>query len=289
MPAEHPSEALVERLVRLGFSQYEGRAYVGLLVGGEQTGYALANATGVPQPKIYETLRRLLDRGAILQSTQRPARYVAVAPETLLSAFEHDFSRRLENARDELARLPKVRTDGSPALGRRLTGWSDVLAEAQTILAQAEGKVYLSGRSTDLQALSQSVTAALRRGVTFVVIHFGPLPFAVPGGRTVRHASTEGTLYRSHRAHHLAMVGGSQRVVWAFARDGVTWQGLAADDEVLATVVKSYIRHDLMIQRIYADLPEQLTELYGPGLLELAKIASGQGSAESEVSSERTG
>jgi HTH-type transcriptional regulator, sugar sensing transcriptional regulator len=289
MPAEHPSEALVERLVRLGFSQYEGRAYVGLLVRGEQTGYALANATGVPQPKIYETLRRLLDRGAIVQSTERPARYVAVAPETLLSAFEHDFLRRLANARDELARLPKAPVDGAPTLGRRLSGWSDVLSEAQTTLARAEGKVYLSGRSADLQALSDSVTAALRRGVTFVVIHFGPLPFAVPRGRTIRHASTEGTLYRSHRAHHLAVVGDSQRVVWAFARDGVTWQGLAGDDEILATAVKSYIRHDLMIQRIYADLPDQLTELYGPGLLELAKIASGHGSADSDVSSERTG
>ena len=29
-----------------------------------------------------------------------------------------------------------------------------------------------------------------------------------------------------------------------------------------------------MVQRIYADLPEELTVLYGPGLLELAKISS---------------
>jgi hypothetical protein len=42
-----------------------------------------------------------------------------------------------------------------------------------------------------------------------------------------------------------------------------------------------------MIQRIYADLPEQLTELYGPGLLELSKIASGV--AESEAASQKTG
>ncbi|MBV9542815.1 MAG: hypothetical protein JOY61_00365, partial [Chloroflexi bacterium] len=40
--------------------------------------------------------------------------------------------------------------------------------------------------------------------------------------------------------------------------------------------IKGYIRHDLMIQRIYADLPEELTQLYGPGLLELANIASGR-------------
>src|ERR671928_940246 len=123
MPADDAGDGLVDRLVRLGFSQYEGRAYVGLLLHGEQTGYALANATGVPQPKIYETLRRLLDRGAIVQSNQRPARYVAVAPETLLSAFEHDFSRRLQNARAELARLPRAPTDGVPTLGRRLSGW----------------------------------------------------------------------------------------------------------------------------------------------------------------------
>jgi hypothetical protein len=69
-------------------------------------------------------------------------------------------------------------------------------------------------------------------------------------------------------------------------------QGLAVEDEVLATVVKSYVRHDLMIQRIYADLPEQLTELYGPGLLELSKIASGQGKdevVEPGTTSKRTG
>jgi HTH-type transcriptional regulator, sugar sensing transcriptional regulator len=292
MRADNPSEALVVRLVRLGFSQYEGRAYVGLLIRGEQTGYALANATGVPQPKIYETLRRLLDRGAIVQTNDRPARYRAVPPETLLSTFEHDFLQRLQHARDELARLPTAITENLPPPSRRLSTWDEVLAEARATLDRAESKVYLSGRSMDLEALSESVTAALRRGVTFVVIHFGPLPFAVPRGRTIRHASTEGTLYRSHRAHHLAMVGDSMRVVWAFARDGVTWQGLAAADEVLATVVKSYVRHDLMIQRIYADLPEQLTELYGPGLLELSKIASGQGKdevVEPGTTSERTG
>ena len=54
--------SMVERLTQLGFSQYEAKTYVGLLVNGEQTGYALSNLTGVPQPKVYETLRRLLER-----------------------------------------------------------------------------------------------------------------------------------------------------------------------------------------------------------------------------------
>src|ERR687887_1595424 len=124
-------EALVERLVRLGFSQYEGRAYVGLLVRGEQTGYALANATGVPQPKIYETLRRLRERGAIVLTTDHPARYAPVPAESVLASLEQDFARRVRAAHDELARLPK------PAPEERIGGRTRALAGRDEVLARA--------------------------------------------------------------------------------------------------------------------------------------------------------
>ena len=275
-------ELLVERLTRLGFSQYEARAYVGLLTHGEQTGYALANACGVPQPKIYETLRRLAERGAIFQTCERPARYVPVPSSTLLEALEQDFARRVREARDDLARIPKLSGEEPRGQSRRLAGWDPMLAHAVASIDRAESKVYLSGRSGDLDPLGRAVSDAFERGVTFVVMHFGALPFAVPRGQAFRHASTEGSLYPSHRAHHLAVVADSQHVVWAVARDGVTWQGMAGEDEVLASVVKGYIRHDIMIQRIYADLPEQLTELYGPGLLDLGNIASARGTESAD-------
>ncbi|MBV9546044.1 MAG: hypothetical protein JOY61_16860, partial [Chloroflexi bacterium] len=267
------ASALANRLVRLGFSQYEARTYLGLLTHGELTGYALANQTGVPQPKIYETLRRLLDRGAVVRTTARPARYVAVSSDTLLASLEEDFLTRVRQVREELARLPQATVEEPQGIARRLASWESVLEQALAAIHAASTKVYLSGRSPELAALSAAVNEASHRGVTFVIVHFGPLPFTAPRGRTIRHASTEGTLYPSHRAHHLAVVADAQRVVWAFARDGLTWHGVAADDEVLATGIKGYIRHDLMIQRIYADLPEELTQLYGPGLLELANIA----------------
>ena len=56
-------QGAVQRLIELGFSQYEAQAYVGLLGREPLTGYALSNVTGIPQPKVYETLRRLTARG----------------------------------------------------------------------------------------------------------------------------------------------------------------------------------------------------------------------------------
>jgi hypothetical protein len=41
------------------------------------------------------------------------------------------------------------------------------------------------------------------------------------------------------------------------------------DGALLAGLVKTYIRHDLFVQRMYADAPELFEERYGPGLLRL--------------------
>jgi HTH-type transcriptional regulator, sugar sensing transcriptional regulator len=267
-------EAMVERLTRLGFSLYEAKAYVGLLINGEQTGYGLSNLTGVPQPKVYETLRRLLERGAVLQTAEKPATYAAIPAEHLLNTLDADFKQRLQEAKHDLEQLLPQFTEDQREVIWKLTSFEGVIAKAVSALAHATTTVYLSGNTTVLEPLKEAVAQASQRGVTFVVLHFGSLPFPVPNGRTFRHASTEGSLYSHHQARHLAVVVDSAVALWALARDGKSWQGLFSESATFASVIKGYIRHDIMVQRIYADLPEALTDLYGPGLLELAKISS---------------
>jgi hypothetical protein len=46
------------------------------------------------------------------------------------------------------------------------------------------------------------------------------------------------------------------------------------EEPLVASLVKTYIRHDLFVQRIYADTPRALEELYGPGLQELADLSA---------------
>ncbi|HZV52762.1 MAG TPA: helix-turn-helix domain-containing protein [Candidatus Dormibacteraeota bacterium] len=269
-----PIEQIALRLTQLGFSQYEARTYVGLLVAQGTTGYAISNQTGVPQPKVYETLRRLVERGAVVQTAQRPARYAAVPPGQLLATLEADFRSRLDAARRGLDSLPR-RDDRQPPLAvSRLGGFEDVVERAREAIARAQNRVYLHGRTGELHPLGEVVGTAGERGVRFVIVHFGPLPFPRPRGQVVRHASTEGTLYSSRQVRHLAAVVDSRWSLWALARDGEGWEGLYSDAPLLASLVKTYIRHDLFVQRIYADLPDVLEARYGPGLLELADFSA---------------
>jgi HTH-type transcriptional regulator, sugar sensing transcriptional regulator len=267
--------SIAERLTQLGFSQYEARTYVGLLMSDGATGYSVANETGVPQPKVYETLRRLVDRGAAILTGERPARYTAVAPSVLLSGLEKEFSSKVEAARRSLASLPEPRARNGGVALSSLDSVASATERGVAAIAGARTRVYLSGRTDELKGLADAVDEASDRGVQFVIVHFGRLPFQPPRGQVMRHASTEGTLYASRKARHLAVVVDSRWALWALARDGRDWEVVYGEVPLVASLVKSYIRHDLFVQRMYADLPAELEGLYGPGLLQLANLSDG--------------
>jgi sugar-specific transcriptional regulator TrmB len=96
---------VIAALTELGFSQYEARTYAGLIGREPMTGYAIAKDTLVPQPKVYETLGRLVERGAVLQVSGSPAKFVAVAPARVLSQLERAFRQRLATVELEVSRM----------------------------------------------------------------------------------------------------------------------------------------------------------------------------------------
>lgn len=270
---------LIEKLTRLGFSQYEAKAYVGLLTSGAQTGYALSKVTDVPQPKVYETLRRLVERRAAAQVSEEPARFVAVPAERLLADLEETYLAWIGAAREDLVDLP-VGSGELPLLGTALEGIESVNRRATEAIEAGEGKIYLSGKTEDLAGLETAVMAALERGVEFVMLHFGREPFALPRGSSFAHTSTAGRIYRRHQARHLALVVDGRSALWALAPDGKDWRGMFADDALFAAALKGYIRHDIFIQRIYGDLGDELRGLYGESLERLTDLSGTADGAE---------
>ena len=258
----------VEQLVELGFSHYEARAYLGLLGQDPMTGYALANLTGIPQPKVYETLRRLVHKRAVVQAGDDPARFVAVSPAHLLENLSSDFQRRLAEAELGLSRISPA---GGPQfrVARTMQDWPAIACHAEQMIRNAERHVYLSSHVGQITELAGSVRAADDRGVRLDILSFGKPELTLEHGRVLVHASTEGVLYRHHQARHLALVADSSEALWALAPDGRSWDALAASDPLLAALVKGYIRHDGYIQEIYAEFRDVLRERYGPGLAKL--------------------
>lgn len=279
-------DEIVGQLTELGFSVYEARAYVGLLGQEPMTGYALGNLTGIPQPKVYETLRRLADKLAVVKIGDDPARFVAVPADRLIAQLDADFRRRLAEAKAGLAEATRGKPADELRVLRTPRGWPAIARHAAGLIQQARRHVYLSAHAAQLADFADVIARADQRGVRLDVLTFGPAGLELAHGRVLAHASTAGVLYRHHQARHLALVADGEHTLWALAPDGLTWEALAATDALLAAVVKGYIRHDIYVQQMFADFPAELIARYGPGLDKLVtpfaaeQQATGQGAGQ---------
>jgi HTH-type transcriptional regulator, sugar sensing transcriptional regulator len=278
-------QGAVGRLIELGFSQYEAQAYVGLLGREPMTGYALSRVTAIPQPKVYETLRRLTAKGVVAALDGEPARFVAVPADQLLADLEESFRERLAGAQRELATTAQPNGATGYRVLRSDHSWPAIEQRAVEVIDGSSRHVYISVNSARPAAIAAAVGRADNRGVVCDVLHFGEPIVTLQHGRTVRHDSTRGVVYRRHQARHVAVVADSVDVVWAVAENGADWQSLAGRDTLLAALAKGYIRHDIYVQQIWNEFHEVLSERWGPGMQQLvgelsAPPAAGQRDAE---------
>jgi sugar-specific transcriptional regulator TrmB len=255
-------------LTELGFSQYEARTYAGLIGREPMTGYAIAKDTLVPQPKVYETLGRLVERGAVMQVSGSPAKFVAVPPDRVLSQLEKTFRQRLATVELEVSRM---RPEGSQLqelrLLRETRSWITVVSVAQGLIGGAAERLYVSGHGSYLDALAAEIQAADRRGVRIDILCFGEPPFSLHNGVVIRHSSTDGVVYRHHQARHLAITCDNGAALWALAPEGDKWEAVWADGDPLFTaLVKGFIRHDIFAQRMFRDFSAEMVARYGAGL-----------------------
>ncbi|MGE5335332.1 MAG: TrmB family transcriptional regulator [Nitrososphaerota archaeon] len=85
----------VERLVRLGLTLYEARAYVALIRRAGSTPTEVAKVAGVPRPRIYDVIDSLVAKGLAYERPGRTARFVAVPPNEAVNTLVSIHRERL--------------------------------------------------------------------------------------------------------------------------------------------------------------------------------------------------
>jgi len=74
-------------LREMGLSEYEAGAYLALLRQGTGTAKEIANASGIPQSRIYDVLEKLEEKGFVTIQMGRPKRFGAIEPELAVEQF----------------------------------------------------------------------------------------------------------------------------------------------------------------------------------------------------------
>jgi sugar-specific transcriptional regulator TrmB len=79
---------LCEKLFRhVGLSMYEAKIYMSLTVEGPSEARRLSMTSGVPRTKVYGTLKKLIERGLVVEAPGNPRKFAIISPAEAFGSY----------------------------------------------------------------------------------------------------------------------------------------------------------------------------------------------------------
>ncbi len=140
---------VVEKLVRLGLSEYEARVYAALVGLGRATAREIHEASGVPRARVYDVLKRLADRGFVDVEEGEPRKFAAVNPRSAVGRLKNEIIALADECIAELEALKlDVGYQFSPALVAR--GDGNILEKVRESIRESNTEILAVTASPEL-------------------------------------------------------------------------------------------------------------------------------------------
>jgi HTH-type transcriptional regulator, sugar sensing transcriptional regulator len=253
-------------------SAYEAKAYVALVGAGQPlNGYEVAKRSGVPRSTVYETLAKLVTRGAAFEvrSDDETTLYVALPADALLRRLREQFDTQLEQLS---ASLPQVKAPATSHLLHTMEGREAVLERARDLIDLAHRTIDVSAWTDELHDLEPSLRRADDRGLETSIITFGAGFSSI--GHTYPHVfSTPDVVLQRVGCRLLVVATDNEQVLIGGVVEGGSMWGVFSDDPAVVLVAVEYVHHDIafqiLVERLGVDEVEALFRT-NPTLVRLA-------------------
>lgn len=270
-------QRVVERLQQLGMSGYEAKAYVALISADRPVnGYEVAKRSGVPRSTVYETLSKLVGRGAAyeVKGPDASTDYLPLPPAHLLDRMQREFDESLDDLR---IALPEVEAPAQVHLIHNLKGKDEVLARASNVIAGAKRELFVSIWPEESETLKPLVDEASRRRVEVSMMSFGPV--ANPVGHTFEHKySAPEVVLENLGCRLLVVVADRGAAIIGGFLNGEAW-GVFTDNPAVVLVAVEYVRHDIAMHILADRMPADGVDEYWRDEPELRRLRDDKGSA----------
>jgi|APHM01.1.fsa_nt_gi Predicted transcriptional regulators len=216
---------------RLGLGEYETTALRSLLTHGRSTAPNLAEATGIPNARIYGVLDSLADRGFIKIIPGRPKEYQPKAPAEILDRAVENRQQELASFESEVnqfrdvfintfqAQYERASEEISPAadLFHVVDVGDPSESETRSIYRDADQRINIMTKSLEyFDRIRSALADAIDRGITVDILFLHPQHLAE------HNADTQQTVVRTIRQSFSA-------VGIRFSNEQLPWRGTLAD------------------------------------------------------------
>jgi sugar-specific transcriptional regulator TrmB len=250
------NDDLIDKLVKIGFSEYEAKAYVALLRESPVTGYQLSKQSSVPRSMIYEVLGKLTARGAAMTLRKgNSTRYAPVPAAEFLDQLQREHEELIVSLKDGLSTLTST-----PDLEYvwNIEGHENVMAKAEGMIRQAKTRVYLALLPATFPALQPDLEEAIKRGVKVVIYTTGDLN--LPDAQVVVAPVFEDARERVEGLMLILVIDGEEvligeRLTATQAR--ASW----TSSPLLVFIAEHHLRTDLYLPQVLALLGDRALDI----------------------------
>jgi HTH-type transcriptional regulator, sugar sensing transcriptional regulator len=240
---------IMNNMKRLGFSEYECKAYLKLLEDFPINGYALSKNSGIPRSRIYEVLKNLIDKQMVFeQAEEKNKLYYPVEPDIFIKKLRTWYEDVFSNLSEYAGKLYREKKQDDRLV--IIKGRQNIISFLNLLIKGAQKRIAVSVWEEEIQDLTMELENALKRGVVLRGIYFGespPYETLVPHRRIKRYIAEKKERYMSviiDKTHTLSGIvsrGEDSKVTWT-------------RDEGLIEISEDYIAHDLIVNLYSASL-----------------------------------
>lgn len=255
-------EEVREILEDAGLSPYQAKAFLALLELGDASVSEIVNNCTVPQPRIYDVLRSLDEKGFIETYEEDSLRARVVDPSTLVDELQSK-SERYGIAAEEIDRVWQ-----QPAIGENhieiFTDFEQVLSNAIDGIQQANDSVTVAANGSEFLQLRSALIEAKRNGIVVQLsIHLEEnantdIDDLEP---SLKDATSE-VRYRRSSSPFLTLVD-SNKTYFGVPRRGRGY-GMFVQDQALSSMLFSYFQDSLWGRWdvVYSDRSENFPKTF---------------------------
>lgn len=257
-----------DKLVRIGFSEYEAKAYLALLRKNPVTGYELSKQSGVPRSMIYEVVGKLALRGAAMKlQNGRSTKYAPVPADNLLDQLQREHQQLVGSLKNDLSSLS---TEPDLDYVWNIEGNGPIIGRAVEMIDQAESQIYLALLPVTFAELRPALERAVQRSLRVVI--YTTAEIDLPGGQVVVAQASENTLSQARGLGLIVVTDGREVLIgeWmAGAQARASW----TSSPLLVFIAEHHLRTDLYLPQILAKLGDEALDIIQAEDRELFSLA----------------
>jgi len=227
---------------KLGFSEYECKAYLKLLEDFPLNGYTLSKNSGIPRSRIYEVLKNLMDKQMVLEQDEGKNKlYYPVEPDIFIENLKNHYRDVFSNIAQYAKNLHKEKKQDDKLVV--IKGRQNIIDFVKLLIKGAAKRIAVSAWEEEIKEFRRELDHALEKGVVLRGIYFGennPYTALIPHRRIKRYIAEK-------KERHMSIIIDGAHTISGIVSRGedskVTW----TKDEGFIEISEDYIAHDLVI------------------------------------------